>query len=173
MDLMQITVEFLMIYFPPMVANGSPVVISKLIKTHPIDFGKNWTDGRRILGDGKSFEGALGGIVAGEIVAVIIGYAAGMIEQLSLTGVIASFGAIAGDIIKSFFKRRLGIERGRSLPIADQLDFYLGATVAVLICGKCLHPSFYTFLFGLLIIPALHIATNKLAYKLGLKNVPW
>lgn len=173
MDFLRTIVNFFLIYLPPMVANGSPVVISKFMKTHPIDFGKKWRDGKRILGDGKSFEGAFGGILAGEITAILIGYFEGMLEDLSLTGGIASIGAILGDIIKSFFKRRLGIERGNSLPLADQLDFYLGATIAVLLCNKCMHPTIDSFLFGVILIPALHVLTNFFAYKLGLKDVPW
>jgi CDP-2,3-bis-(O-geranylgeranyl)-sn-glycerol synthase len=173
MDLMQTVVEFLLIYLPPMVANGSPVVISKIIKTHPIDMGKSWKDGRRILGEGKSIEGAIGGILAGWITALIIGYAYGALQTLSITGLVSSFGAMCGDIIKSFFKRRLGLERGKMLPIADQLDFYLGATLAIYLCRNCARPGIGVFILGLLLIPFLHIFTNKIAYKLKLKNVPW
>ena len=44
-------------------------------------------------------------------------------------------GALSGDIVKSFFKRRLGFDRGAMLPIADQLDFVAGAWALTLITG--------------------------------------
>ena len=37
------------------------------------------------------------------------------------------FGALCGDIIESFFKRRIGKNRGENWIILDQLDFILGA----------------------------------------------
>ncbi|MEM0021429.1 MAG: CDP-2,3-bis-(O-geranylgeranyl)-sn-glycerol synthase [Fervidicoccaceae archaeon] len=170
---MRILAEFFLIYLPPMVANGSPVVISKIVKTHPIDRGKKWRDGRRILGDGKSFEGMFGGIAAGGITAALLGLYSGSISEVATTGIVSSVGAILGDIIKSFFKRRMGIERGGMLPIADQLDFYLGSTLAILLCRGCLHPSLESFVLGLILIPLLHVLTNYIAFKLKLKSVPW
>jgi len=173
MDIVLIVVDFFVIYLPAMVANGAPVVISKFVKVHPIDMGKNWRDGRRILGDGKSFEGALGGVLAGEVTALMIGAMTDILPKVLLTGGLGSVGAILGDLTKSFFKRRLGYERGKSLPLADQLDFFLGATAAILLCPNCLHPPLGSFLLGLVLIPLLHVSTNILAYKLGLKSVPW
>ena len=40
-----------------------------------------------------------------------------------------SFGALLGDMTKSFFKRRLGYERGAKFPLVDQLDFVAGAWI--------------------------------------------
>ncbi len=164
---------FLIIYLSPMIANGTPVVYSRFYKGTPIDGGKYWRDGRRILGDGKTFEGSLSAFIAGGLTAGLLGLVSNGFETVFITGVVATIGGITGDIIESFFKRRLGYERGAMLPLADQLDFYLGATLFVLVCGRCLHPSLYVFLFGLIVIPVLHYGTNYIAYKLGLKSVPW
>ena len=34
----------------------------------PIDNGRNWNDGRRILGDGKTWRGLIGGVLGGMLV---------------------------------------------------------------------------------------------------------
>lgn len=172
-SLLPLIVNFLKLYLPPMVANGTPVVVSKLIKTTPLDFGKKWKDGRRLLGDGKSIEGTISGIFAGTAVAAIIGVITGYTLVHTYTGFISSTGAVFGDVTKSFFKRRVGKERGEPLPLVDQLDFYLGATIFLLVCPACVHPTLEEYLFGLLLVPLLHISTNYLAYKVRLKKVPW
>jgi CDP-2,3-bis-(O-geranylgeranyl)-sn-glycerol synthase len=40
-------------------------------------------------------------------------------------------GAGLGDSVKSFFKRRMNIERGESWPVFHQLDFFVGACLFV------------------------------------------
>jgi CDP-2,3-bis-(O-geranylgeranyl)-sn-glycerol synthase len=85
-----------------------------------------------------------------------------------------SFGALTGDIFGSFVKRRVGFERGRSFPVLDQLGFLVFAFLFASI-----HPAFGTLytpdviLTGIIITPILHVVTNIIAYKLGLKEVPW
>jgi CDP-2,3-bis-(O-geranylgeranyl)-sn-glycerol synthase len=44
-----------------------------------------------------------------------------------LSVVLFASGALLGDIGKSFFKRRLGKERGANWPLADQYDLVIGA----------------------------------------------
>ena len=36
-------------------------------------------------------------------------------------------GSLFGDMFKSFFKRRMGMKRGASFPLVDQLDFVVGS----------------------------------------------
>ena len=169
-----IIVNFVIVYLPPMVANGTPVVVMKNRKGRPLDRGVVWLDGRRLLGDGKTLEGTatyiLGGIIASIIIACILG---GPREKIVLTGFVASLGGAIGDIVESFVKRRLGLKRGEPLILADQLDFYLGATLFVLLCGKCIKPLPESFVLGLILVPLLHVATNRLAYYVRIKSVPW
>ena len=54
------------------------------------------------------------------------------------------FGALIGDIIESFFKRRIGKNRGEDWIIFDQLDFIIGALIL------CLLMSTFLQIFGLL-----------------------
>jgi CDP-2,3-bis-(O-geranylgeranyl)-sn-glycerol synthase len=49
-----------------------------------------------------------------------------------------SMGALFGDIVESFFKRRIGKERGESWYPFDQLDFVLGALILALLMSTIL-----------------------------------
>lgn len=173
---MIVTAVWLML--PAYISNPTAVVFGG---GTPIDLGKNWKDGRRILGDGKTFRGLIGGTACG--------IAAGLIQMqlspilslshLTLTAVVAlSFGALLGDIVKSFFKRRLGYGRGAKLPLIDQLDFVAGAWVLTYV----LDPRWFSVNFlsspwvmvtVLVLTPIFHRLTNIFGYRVKLKKEPW
>lgn len=150
----------------------------------PLDFGKTFVDGKRILGDGKTIRGSVGGVVGGLLVANLqYGvekslnfqvFSVLVYKEFLLLASLLSLGAIAGDAFGSFLKRRVGYERGEVFPIVDQLMFLV---VAFSIAS--LSPSFFKLfdlikiVIAFIITPPLHLITNYIAYKLGLKNVPW
>ncbi len=91
-----------------------------------------------------------------------------------------SFGALLGDVLGSFLKRRLGMEKGRRAPVLDQYDFVLGAFVLTGIIFPGWVAAHYIIgeaAFGLLLIlavtPILHRVVNLVGYKMGKKEVPW
>ncbi|HEY3273689.1 MAG TPA: CDP-2,3-bis-(O-geranylgeranyl)-sn-glycerol synthase [Methanocella sp.] len=156
----------------------------------PIDGGRKFSDGKRILGDGKTYRGFFTGVACGMLVGAIQILLAPYIaphlanivnpDQLMTWTAIAAItmpiGALLGDIVKSFFKRRIGFDRGAMLPVADQLDFVAGAWLLTYL----IDPSWMTanFTLGiivtvLIITPVLHLATNVVGFKLGKKDVPW
>lgn len=156
-----------MYYAPAMVANASPVFVGR---GTPLDFGKRFWDGRRLLGDGKTWEGLMVGMLFGSTIAcaesVLLDSPA-----LYVYGLMAVLGALIGDIVSSFFKRRIGLERGAPLPLVDQLDFYVGATAFMIAVGW--KPEWKLVALGAIIIVILHKLTNLIAYYLHLKDVPW
>jgi CDP-2,3-bis-(O-geranylgeranyl)-sn-glycerol synthase len=159
------------LYLPAMAANGTPVVLRRFVKNaHPIDFNATFRDGRPLLGQGKTWEGFLGGFVIGATLGVLVHP---LIPKYSFTLVTLymPLGALLGDIAGSFIKRRLGVKRGDPLPILDQLDFYIGSTLAMIACRE--YPSLISIVLMAIVIYVLHRATNLLAYKIGLKDVPW
>jgi len=166
-----------MVYvLPSYVANATPVVAVKIIgRSTPIDRGLHAWDGRRLFGDGKTVEGLLSGIFAGTIIGILIYYLAplnvfrGLSEPLLL-----SVGAMGGDIFGSFVKRRLGMERGKPLPILDQLGFLIFSLLfSISIYGVPEWLSIDVFLILLLITFILHITTNMFAYLIKLKDKPY
>jgi CDP-2,3-bis-(O-geranylgeranyl)-sn-glycerol synthase len=164
---------FTLAVIPALAANGAPVAFSKILKRvrlHPIDGGRYFVDGRRLLGDGKTIEGFSIGVFAGFLIALIEAVLVRS-PSLVLAGVVSSVGAMLGDIAGSFIKRRIGIERGQPAPLLDQLDFYIGAVFFLWILGVRASWEVICILAGIVIV--LHVSTNYLAYKLNLKNVPW
>ncbi len=150
-----------------MVANGSPVIVGR---GTPLDAGKRFIDGRRVLGDGKTVEGTIVAIFYGLTIAITCGVAL-KDPKLVVAGASAVLGAVLGDIIASFVKRRLGLPRGSPVPIMDQLDFYLGSILLLLAAGFIPHPVVAAAFAPLIYV--LHRLTNMAAYKLGIKDVPW
>ncbi len=164
-------IETFLLYLPAMIANATPVVIGKVIRgTHPIDMNLKLKDGRPLFGRGKTWEGFLFGLMIGALFGLVVKLVL-IHYPISLLSFYVPLGALLGDILGSFIKRRLGIKRGDPLPLLDQLDFYIGSTISIIAYGKI--PSLTSILLMGIIIYLLHRYTNLLAFKIGLKNVPW
>ena len=159
--------EAFLLMIPAMVANGSAVLVRH---GTPIDFRRNLWDGRRVLGDGKTFEGLLVALSFATIMGGVLAAATGEAPRLAY-GLLAGLGAMLGDMAGSFIKRRLNLARGSPLPVVDQLDFVVGAALLLSLAGAPLG------IYGLMLVSALilvlHRATNLAAHRLGLKDVPW
>jgi CDP-2,3-bis-(O-geranylgeranyl)-sn-glycerol synthase len=87
-----------------------------------------------------------------------------------LLAVLLGFGALFGDLMKSFLKRRLSIPEGKPFYLFDQLDFVAGG----LLFGWFVYlPSPAHILILVILTPLLHFLSNVIGYKLGLKKVWW
>jgi len=151
----------------------------------PIDGGRTM-NGRRLLGDGKTWQGTAGGIAAGALLAagqnalaptLSTAIPAESLPAFPLAVVVAlPAGALLGDIAASFVKRRIGRERGAAVPGLDQLDFVLGALACALVAAPDWFLSTFTLpviAVVLVVTPVLHLSTNVIAYQLSLKSEPW
>jgi CDP-2,3-bis-(O-geranylgeranyl)-sn-glycerol synthase len=134
----------------------------------PLDFGRNFTDERRIFGDGVTWRGTLIGTGIGTLIGLIQGIISGNILQGILLGFFLGGGALIGDACGSFVKRRMNIERGRPTPFLDQLDFVVGALVFASIVVVL---PFYMIILILIISIILHLSASIIAYLLGIKKV--
>lgn len=148
----------------------------------PIDLRKNFSDGNRIFGDGKTYRGLITGILAGIMTGLILIWLHGRFplvdlpEHTLLSVILLATGALLGDLAKSFFKRRYGKERGTKWPVADQYDLVAGAFLLLLIGDPAWLFAAVTlpvFLVILIITPVLHRATNIVGYMFKVKEVPW
>lgn len=147
----------------------------------PVDFGKKFV-GKEIFGAHKTWRGLLVATFAGGVFFIFE-------RQIILTfprtefwspfdlrivpwwfGFLFAAGAILGDLVKSFFKRRFDIPPGATWYPFDQIDFLLGAALVA--------SFYYTFtpLMWLIIFfigSALHIIVNHIGFWLKIKNSPW
>ncbi|OPY35970.1 MAG: hypothetical protein A4E35_02248 [Methanoregula sp. PtaU1.Bin051] len=148
----------------------------------PIDFKRSYKDGRRILGDGKTYRGFFAGVFAGLAVGLVQiwcsdAFGLTMLPAHTILSVsVLAFGALLGDMVKSFFKRRLGKERGEHWLIADQYDLVAGSLVLMLLVDPAwliANVTVPVFIVILIITPVLHRLVNMIGYYSGVKDVPW
>ncbi len=163
---------------PAYFSNATPAYFHKKFrKLHPVDFNRNFFDGRPILGAGKTIEGLLTGIFFGMLSGIVqillqnIFAIDFLLVRMNLTlALLLSVGALLGDMVASFFKRRLGFERGAETPLLDTLDFLIGA---LLLSSFVVELTFPMYLFLFIITPLVHRIANVIAYRKGMKDVPW
>ncbi len=213
-DWVALLIFSLLFIAPAYISNASMVITGG---GKPIDGGRYFRDGRRILGDHKTWNGLKGPLYIGIPISFFIFllfnilwmpisdiindataqgqyllYNEPKIFQYYFIGgefpinflvliiriVLASYGAVIGDLIGSFLKRRFDIKSGAPFWIVDQLDFVLIALLFVSIPGFIspklfLLPDIFIITFLLILTPAVSIIANTVAYAVGLKNVPW
>ena len=179
----------LWIMMPAYLANTIAVVTGGRF---PIDQGKKMGDGNRILGNGKTWSGLLGGTIGGIVVGYLqLNFGNSIIEGIVGTNsetfwgdtpflifFLLAFGALFGDLTASFFKRRQNLNRGDKYPLLDMYDFIVMSLLLTLILGGGWLQTWILDgivpLFTLLIVtPILHRGVNIIGFKIGLKNEPW
>lgn len=150
----------------------------------PIDGGRTWDD-KRVLGDGKTWRGTAVGTAVGAALALALNVVAGDVgaalgvdlPTFPPAAILAlPFGAMLGDVLASFLKRRTGRDRGAAFPGVDQLDFVVVSLLLAFVAA----PGWFAETFTLPVLavilvmtPILHVSTNGVAYRLGLKDEPW
>ncbi|MEM4255394.1 MAG: CDP-2,3-bis-(O-geranylgeranyl)-sn-glycerol synthase [Candidatus Norongarragalinales archaeon] len=170
-------VELLLLVFPAFISNGAPVVFGG---GATVDFGMKFFDGKRVFGDSKTVRGLVSGIVAGTLAGAIVALLFPFmpwfsVEDKIILAFFASAGAMAGDLLGSFVKRRLGLAPGSQYFLLDQLLFLV---VALLFIAYS-QPVVFKLLNGwdvlwlLVLTYFLHLFFNWLAHKMQLKKVPW
>ena len=173
----------LYLLLPGLIANMVPPLCKPIgwLK-YPIDFGMKWK-GKRIFGDHKTFRGFVFGIMFAMLIAgaqkwayldhsffrdfSIINYGD---QSAIILGLLLGFGALIGDSIESFFKRRVGIKPGKPWIPFDQLDFVIGS---LLFLSIAFIPPWQTIVILLIIVPLLHITTNHIGYYIGVNKSKW
>jgi len=192
----EIAAQAFWIILPAYIANASAVLVGG---GKPIDFGRTYKDGKRILGDGKTWRGLIIGTLVGMVGGFGLSIAAKYINQteFSYIGVTdffgfpymilivfsICFGALFGDVVESFFKRRRGIGRGKDWIPFDQIDFILGVLfISFLISGFLDITGFakenwffenlgiWHVLLLIVVTPIFHILANLIHKKMIIKQ---
>lgn len=183
---MDATLQFILtclyLIIPAAVANMMPVFVRHInFLNIPVDFNKKWK-GKSIFGSHKTYRGFFFGILGAIMVSYIQMklYQYPFFQQISffiysetsfvLIGFLLGFGVLFGDLVKSFFKRRLGIKPGARFFPWDQIDLVLGALVFISFIKV---PSWQMILFFLLVGPLFHISFNHVGYWLGIRETKW
>ncbi|MEM4755790.1 MAG: CDP-archaeol synthase [Candidatus Woesearchaeota archaeon] len=190
-------IQVFFFFLPAAFANMAPVFFRKLkFLDYPLDANKT-IGGKPILGKNKTVRGLVFGIVFGVIIAILLGMIAfsgfgadkawlahyhalqennsgketlPVLLTFGAFGLLLGFGALFGDALKSFVKRRIGKEPGQRWIVFDQLDWVIGAyAFASIMTG-----------FNLLFLAIacieffiLHILIKHLGYLLGIETKRW
>src|SRR3989338_1745681 len=171
------------VYFilPAYFANMAPVLAKNMFRNmaFPIDFNIR-IGNDAILGKNKTYRGLIAGVLA----AIIVAYIQFLLQSNNiltefaiidysgwlLIGFLLGFGAIFGDMVKSFVKRRLGFKPGMPFVPFDQLDFVFGALIFVYPVAKLYMEKIAIILFISFI---LHMVINHIAFYTGIRKERW
>lgn len=171
------------LYFilPAYFSNGSGLVFGG---GTPVDFGKSDKKGNRWIGDGVTWRGFIAGTIIGTLTGAVQGYFGPDLMQAFgqyiitpiatdlhsgiMIGFLLGFGALLGDALGSFIKRRMGIGRGKPAPILDQLDFII---VALILVSLVVELNLLCVVLSIILTLFIHLIANTGAYLLGMKDV--
>lgn len=137
----------------------------------PLDGGLAFHN-KRILGDHKTIRGLVTGVIAGMLTAVMLVHFSPDVYYGAnplLVGFLLSFGALLGDSVKSFFKRRVGIPSGKTWFPFDQIDYIVGGILLSLLVVQL---SIKTYAVIFLLYFCLHVLSTTIGYLLRLKSSP-
>ncbi len=173
---MSLIVDALWFFLPAGIANMSPILANNIPvlrrwKT-PLDFGKKYK-GKRIFGDNKTWRG----VVFGTFTAGLVGLLQYKVVLPSVDPTLFLFaataamglGALVGDAVESFFKRRRGVKPGKSWFPFDQIDYIFGG---LLFAWPFTDLSLEFVLAIVLLYFGLHLAVGYIGYVLGVKKHP-
>lgn len=145
----------------------------------PVDCNMKFR-GKRLLGSHKTVRGFFIAVLVGIICSsleVFVYRQSFMVRELVpidyytvnavLLGTLLGFGALAGDSIKSFFKRQAGIQPGRSWFPFDQIDYILGGVAFSLLY---LQLSFVQYVILFIVWFLLHPLMTGVGYFLKLRR---
>jgi len=170
LGILSLALMTLWLYLPGFLANTFAMMWGKwLPKTGygpwPIDGGKNWKDGNRILGDGKTWNGLIGGSITSGLLCLLIVALLGDVptsdnietrifahpltgaenswfsmgnELISafILGTFLGFACLVGDSTGSFIKRRRGLKREGEISSKAPLLDTLPFAIMVFLWGQ-------------------------------------
>jgi CDP-2,3-bis-(O-geranylgeranyl)-sn-glycerol synthase len=171
---------------------GAPLVHAPVLRwdllpalKRPLDGGAT-IGGRRLLGDNKTWRGALC-MTAGVVLATVALWQwdwwrdqlPGAVRDAGplLVGLLVGLGTVAGELPNSFLKRRLDIGPGEqrrgpgglALSLLDQGDLVLGIWVALL--PVWVMPVWLAAI-AFAAVSAIHAAINVIGYAIGARAAP-
>lgn len=157
-------------FLPAYLANMAPILLRW------IPWG-NIPINEKLLGKNKTWRGLILAVIVGGLVFwfqkvqylngftkwAVIDYA-----DFSLAlGYLLGAGAILGDLVKSYYKRKAKIKPGKPWPFWDQLDFVFGG---LLFSFFIYVPPVEVALVIVVFTPALHLLANYVGYLLKINK---
>ena len=163
-------------------ANMFPTYVKGVFKklAIPVDFGKTM-GGQPLFGRTKTWRGIIFAMIGGEIAFLLLywfctyegflNYVFFDATELPIwLGFLLGLGAIIGDLIESFIKRRFKRESSSRWFPWDNIDYLIGGYVVWVFFVDV---EWYIYLVTLIIGLVLHVIFNLIGYALKIKKEPW
>jgi CDP-diglyceride synthetase len=147
-------------------ANGSPVVTKRVFGNRfaqPLDWNLTFPDGRPLFGSSKTIRGVLVSIVVTSGSAPLLGL------ELKI-GFVVGITAMAGDLLSSFLKRRLGLPASSRATGLDQIPESLFPLLA---CRNALSLTAVDIIFTTLIFLVGEVVLSRMLFKFRLRDRPY
>lgn len=149
-----------------LIANSAPIVAAAICGdwgARPLDGGRLLADGRRLLGDSKTWRGVA-------LAPLVTGLAAAPLLLPISVGVIVGVSAMLGDLLSSFVKRRLGMASSSRALGLDQIPEALLPLLVVAGEFGLTWPAIGWTVAGFV---ALELGLSPLFFRLGIRNRPY
>jgi hypothetical protein len=147
-------------------ANGAPVIAKKIFGeryARPLDGGLKFYDGRPVFGPSKTFRGLVAAVFAAAVAAALVGLPLAV-------GVVAGAGAMTGDLISSFIKRRMGKAPSSRATGLDQIP---ESVIPLFLCAFPLGLSLVDIAAGTIAFTVGEMILSPLLFRLGIRSRPY
>lgn len=147
-------------------ANTAPLIAKRIMGPRwdwPLDGGHICGDGRPLLGPSKTIRGALAALLLCLLVAPVVCLSA-------VAGALLAAGAMTGDALSSFIKRRLGIPPSSQAYGLDQVP---EALVPLLVVQAVLQVPLAVVIGATVIFLLLEPPLARMTHRLGLRDQPY
>jgi CDP-diglyceride synthetase len=147
-------------------ANGSPVVAKLVLRDRfsmPLDGNRKFIDGRPLFGPAKTIRGILAAIVVPAASAPLLGL------DLEI-GLLVGATAMAGDLLSSFVKRRLGLAPSSRATGVDQIPESL---IPLFACRQALALTAVDIALACGVFFVGELLLSRLLFRLHLRDRPY
>jgi CDP-2,3-bis-(O-geranylgeranyl)-sn-glycerol synthase len=148
------------------VANGAPVIAKRVLGDRlawPLDGEVRFIDGRPLFGASKTIRGLVLAVLATSIAAPLLGLTL-------VTGALIGLGAMAGDLLSSFIKRRLDFKPSSRATGLDQVPESL---IPALLCREALGFGAADIVAVVVLFFVGEIVLSRLLYQLRIRDRPY
>ena len=148
------------------IANGTPVLAEKLLGrflSYPLDAGKTFIDGRPLFGSSKTIRGIVVAVLATSACAPVLGVA-------WTIGFLVGLAAMAGDLLSSFIKRRIGRPPSSRALGLDQIPESL---LPALACKSLLALTVADVVLVVALFSIGELILSRLLFKMHIRKEPY
>ena len=148
------------------VANTAPLLGKRALGDRlawPLDGGLTFVDGRPLFGASKTLRGLVLALLATTAAGALVG-------PDWRIGALVAAGAMAGDLLSSFLKRRFGLMPSSRATGLDQVP---EALLPLLVCRTALPLTLADIALLVALFFAGEVLFSRLFYRLGLRDRPY